>query len=245
MVKVFLDPGHGGHDPGAVGYGLEEKNVALNIAKRTRRILVNNWKNVNVRLSREDDTFVSLSGRADDANDWGAHSYVSIHLNAGGAFGFESYIHDSLNNSKLQDHVHREVMEQINSKAPNASDRGQKKANFAVLRETTMHAVLTENLFIDHERSAELLNMPRFLEAVARGHARGIAQFHNLDRKDDEDVQPNDGIDIPEEWWTQIPLWVDWQGNRTDETMPIWQVLQQARAASVFAFHQNRKMLNN
>ncbi|MBA4538815.1 N-acetylmuramoyl-L-alanine amidase, partial [Bacillus aquiflavi] len=55
MVKIFIDPGHGGTDPGAVGNGLQEKNLTLQISTKIRDILVNEYNNVYVNMSRTGD----------------------------------------------------------------------------------------------------------------------------------------------------------------------------------------------
>lgn len=72
MFKLFLDPGHGGKDPGAVGNGMEEKDITLAIAKQIHDILTNHYRNVSVKMSRTTDKFVSLKERTDAANSWGA-----------------------------------------------------------------------------------------------------------------------------------------------------------------------------
>lgn len=95
---VVLDPGHGGHDPGAVGpRGLEEKTVVLDISKRVRRILKQRG-NVTVHLTRESDRFLSLEQRTQFANARGADLFVSIHANAApasGASGVETFYLDN------------------------------------------------------------------------------------------------------------------------------------------------------
>lgn len=92
MVKIFIDPGHGGADPGTSGYGMQEKNLTLQIALTLRNILVNEYKGVSVLLSRTSDQTVSLTERTNAANNWGADYYLSIHINAGGGRGLESYV---------------------------------------------------------------------------------------------------------------------------------------------------------
>ena len=78
---VVLDPGHGGHDTGAIGYrGIKEKDLVLDIARRVRTILVK--KGIKVRMTRDSDRFIELVGRADIANNIGATLFVSIHANA-------------------------------------------------------------------------------------------------------------------------------------------------------------------
>ncbi|GIO24765.1 hypothetical protein J11TS1_33460 [Oceanobacillus sp. J11TS1] len=68
MKKIYLDPGHGGTDPGAAGNGLQEKNITLAIALQVRNILNRDYKGHSVRMSRTSDKTVSLAERTKDAN---------------------------------------------------------------------------------------------------------------------------------------------------------------------------------
>jgi N-acetylmuramoyl-L-alanine amidase len=82
MRRVVIDPGHGGHDPGAVGpSGLYEKNVVLDIALKLKKILLADPFN-EVFLTRETDRFISLEERTVMANRKNADFFVSIHANA-------------------------------------------------------------------------------------------------------------------------------------------------------------------
>lgn len=80
---VVLDPGHGGHNPGAKGpTGLRESDVALSLARRVRAALRRQLSGARVILTRESDVEVSLEERAAIANGRSADLFVSIHLNA-------------------------------------------------------------------------------------------------------------------------------------------------------------------
>ena len=81
--RVYIDPGHGGSDSGAVGNGLLEKDLTLSIALQMRDHLKANW-NVDIRMSRTGDTTRSLAYRSSDANSWGADLFVSVHQRLGG-----------------------------------------------------------------------------------------------------------------------------------------------------------------
>ncbi|UTR13613.1 N-acetylmuramoyl-L-alanine amidase [Salipaludibacillus sp. LMS25] len=178
MVRIFIDPGHGGSDSGAIGNGLVEKEIVLDIATRLRALL-NVYQAVETNMSRDDDRFVSLSERANMANGWNADFFISIHANAGGGEGFESYIWNGdvpEQTITYQQIIHEAILDEID-----ALDRGMLTANFAVLRETAMSALLTENLFVDNERDAEKLRDDAFLERIARGHAIGIVSALNID----------------------------------------------------------------
>ena len=51
MFKLFLDPGHGGSDPGAVGNGIQEKDITLKIATKIRDFLLNEYSDVSILMS--------------------------------------------------------------------------------------------------------------------------------------------------------------------------------------------------
>lgn len=184
-MKVFIDAGHGGSDPGAVANGLEEKGLTLDIGRRIENILANQFDGISVKMGRTDDYAMSLSQRTNDANTWGADLFVSIHINAGGGTGYEDYRYNTLsassNTGNIQSTIHQAVMAHLQPFG--VTDRGAKSANFHVLRETNMPAVLTETLFIDTVGDADLLKRVDFLNAVATGHAEGIAQAFGLQRR--------------------------------------------------------------
>jgi N-acetylmuramoyl-L-alanine amidase len=177
--RVYIDPGHGGTDPGAVANGLQEKTVTLNIALQVRNMLAAHP--VLVRMSRTTDITRSLSWRTNDANAWGATIFISIHINAGGGTGFESFRYPGVGSTTVRLHnlMHSNVIAGMRTVSA-VTDRGQKTANFHVLRETAMPAVLTENLFIHTVSNANLINTASFLTATARGHTNGILRFLGL-----------------------------------------------------------------
>jgi N-acetylmuramoyl-L-alanine amidase len=182
MAKVYLDAGHGGTDSGAVGNGLLEKNLNLSIAKYARTYLLNNYTGVSVRMSRTTDVARSLTWRTNDANKWGADVFVSIHINAfnGKAKGYEDFIYNgpvSSNSPKLQNAIHAETSKIF------PTNRGKKRANFAVLRQSRMPAVLTESGFIDNKGDAAILKSATNLRKIGEAHARGIANHLGLKKK--------------------------------------------------------------
>ncbi|WP_101845073.1 N-acetylmuramoyl-L-alanine amidase [Halobacillus sp. Marseille-P3879] len=186
MFKLYLDPGHGGSDPGATAHGLEEKNLNLDIALEIRNMLRDEYTGVEVRMSRSTDVFVSLAARTNDANTWGADYFLSVHINAfnGSARGYEDYIHTSLADSSVTAR-YQEIMHEEITALNELPDRGMKKANFHVLRESAMPALLTENGFIDNDRDAVKLRDPLWRHKVARGHVNGLARAFNLKKKAD------------------------------------------------------------
>lgn len=79
---VVLDAGHGGKDLGAADNGAYEKNINLAVAKKVGELIEKRLKHVKVIYTRDDDTFVTLQGRADIANKNKADLFVSIHTNS-------------------------------------------------------------------------------------------------------------------------------------------------------------------
>jgi N-acetylmuramoyl-L-alanine amidase len=181
MVKIFIDPGHGGADTGAEGNGLFEKDITLSIATRIRDILQNEYQNASVKMSRTGDQTVSLKERTDMANTWGADFYLSVHINSGGGTGYEDYIYIKISNNsrtaEIQRIVHSEVL-----KLNGLSDRGIKKADFHVVRESLMPAMLSENGFIDTASDAAKMKDSNWIENVARGHVNGLARAFSLQK---------------------------------------------------------------
>lgn len=97
VERIVIDPGHGGHDPGAIGpRGLREKDVTLDIAHRAGPLIAREL-GVSTLLTRDTDAFVSLDERTARANAFGADLFVSIHCNAAertGSDGIMTFVLD-------------------------------------------------------------------------------------------------------------------------------------------------------
>ncbi|WP_339271766.1 N-acetylmuramoyl-L-alanine amidase [Paenibacillus sp. FSL K6-1330] len=202
MRKVWIDAGHGGKDPGAVGNGLKEKDIVLAVSLGVKKKLESDYEGVQVELSRSTDVFLELKERTDAANKAVADLLVSIHCNAGGgAGGFESfrYTNASAASRSLQNVLHSEIM--IALKPYNVRDRGQKAANLHMCRESKMPAVLTENLFIDVANDAVKLKRQDVIDALIAGHVAGIAKYLGLKKKEGKPMSnPNRDINVASPW---------------------------------------------
>jgi N-acetylmuramoyl-L-alanine amidase len=181
LVLIFLDAGHGGKDAGAVGNGLKEKDITLDICNRIATGL-KAYQNCNVLMTRTSDIFVSLDDRTIKANNANCDLLLSIHCNsstAGTARGFESHIYTNVDagTRAFQNVMHGEIL-----KAYGASidDRGKKQSNFHMLRESKMKAILTENLFVSNPADAALLAKADFRQKIANGHISGLEKFLGL-----------------------------------------------------------------
>lgn len=192
MTVVLLDPGHGGSDPGATFRSYEEEDFTLTIALIARDHLLENFQ-VDVVMTRTNDRTVSLEERTSLANRLNVDFFCSIHVNSGGGTGFESYIYNrGASNKTIQYRsiIHNHIMSVIGPKY-NVQDRGKKSANFFVLRETKMPAVLLETLFIDNPNDIKLLTSSAFISDFAASVAEGIGKALNLKRKTSTTKKPS------------------------------------------------------
>src|SRR5699024_589439 len=193
MKSVMFDYGHGGSDSGAVGHGKYEKNIVLELGRMTKEEIEKRYQ-VKVHETRTNDVYRSLSYRSNLANQKNVDYFVSFHNNAfnGKAEGFETFIHTPLSNSsktnKMRNEVHNEIMKFL--KKHGIKDRGKKKANFHVVRETRMSAILIEFLFIDNARENKLLSDKKFLRDLAIATATGIAKAMGLKAKSQPKPNP-------------------------------------------------------
>lgn len=172
--KVFIDAGHGGTDPGALGYGYRESDLNLQVAKKVESKLKS--KGIDVKMSRNSDIFYSLSERAEMANDYGADAFVSIHQNsaeAKSANGIETYF----NRKKEEDRpLSNDIQKQVISQT-GANNRGVKNAEFTVLVKSKMISALVECGFITNELEVKKLSDSSYQDKLATGIANGIEEY--------------------------------------------------------------------
>ncbi|MFW5438729.1 N-acetylmuramoyl-L-alanine amidase, partial [Paenibacillus apiarius] len=198
MKKVWIDAGHGGRDSGAVGNGVKEKDIALRVSAEIAKRLESQYDGVKCYLSRSTDVFLELKERTNKANAAAADILVSIHCNAGGgAGGFESYTYSGTQDATtaaLQKSIHSEVMARLQQF--DVRDRGQKKKDLHMCRESRMPAVLTENLFVDVAADAARLKQPEVIEAIIVGHVVGVAKYFGLKPKQQPKPPANGPVNI-------------------------------------------------
>ena len=192
---VFLDPGHGGRDPGAVYNGLREKDLNMSIYRKLRSELEK--LGYTVLTSRDSDVYVDyVTERSEMVNKTDADVFISIHFNATGVpganrSGVETYIyepdedikprinkvaHDDptrLSESKrLADNIHNSVVS-----VAGANDRGVHGSNYAVLRETVKPAVLIELGYMDSPEYKKISD-DKYQNKLVEGLVKGLRNFY-------------------------------------------------------------------
>lgn len=186
-MKIFIDAGHNDSkvDTGAEGNGLREQDITYYVAKKLGEKLKS--IGVDVKLSRNKKTEIigtsvsdSLWQRAKMANVWNADLFISIHCNAfylKSSNGTETYVYDK--KSKVYDlakNISKRISDDLEIK-----NRGTKTASFAVLKNTTMPAILIETAFITNKTDAEKLKNRQddFVSAIYEE----ICNYYNIGKK--------------------------------------------------------------
>ena len=192
---VVLDPGHGGKDPGAIGNGLQEKDMVLDLALRIRAHLRANG--VRVVMTRDTDRFWTLQDRAFLAARGAGDVFVSIHFNATGSRsvqGVETFVapveqYPPTSDPRLAGKYPAEPNNRFNHSntvlghqiqrslvgITRADDRGLKRARFHVLKNSAMPAALVECGFLTNPQEAQKVATPAYRETMAQGIEIGRA----------------------------------------------------------------------
>lgn len=205
IFTIVLDPGHGGSDPGALGFGLRESDLTLSIGKYCQQTL-SQYAKTKVYMTRTSDTFVDLKPRADFAKSVGADLFVSLHINsspASSANGAEIWIPSpgtwfpAFNG--VGEDLAREMLSKL--KALGLVDRdtvwdnyevnGEKKYypdgswadSLSVIRncrEAGIMAILVEHGFISNQSDAKFLSSEANLKKLGEADAQGIVDYYGL-----------------------------------------------------------------
>lgn len=174
MSKVFLGVGHGGNDPGAVGY-IKEADVNLNMALACRDYLVANG--VEVKMSRTKDENDTLNEEIRECNEYNPDLAVDIHNNAGRGDGFEVY-HSIFKGTgtTLAQNIEVEV-KAIGQNSRGCKSRKNSAGNadyYGFIRETKAPAVICEGVFVDNKADAEQANTLEEQQEFGVAYAKGI-----------------------------------------------------------------------
>ena len=174
-MKICIDAGHNfsGYDTGATGNGLKEQNITFPIANKLKALLEGiGIAVVMTRPTLESNTDnsslnASINKRAQICNSNNCNLFVSIHANAGGGTGTETYAFSEKSEGyTLATAINKAIVEKLKLR-----DRGAKTANFGVLRLSNCPAVLVETAFIDNYSDSLLLknNQDDFATAIFNG----------------------------------------------------------------------------
>ena len=171
MAKVFLSAGHGGSDPGAVAYGMKEKDINLNIMLACRDELQRHG--ITVICSRTKDEDDKVGSEVAEANASGADVAASFHTNAGKGNGSETFCNlNNANGKKLAELCEKHV------KAIGQNSRGVKSgSHLYFIKRTNMTAVLCECAFIDNDKDNDIIDTTAEQKAFGVAYAKAILEY--------------------------------------------------------------------
>jgi N-acetylmuramoyl-L-alanine amidase len=170
---IIIDPGHGGRDNGTTGVrGTLEKNLTL----KTAQLLYDKLKasGTNVVLTRNNDTYISLSSRVSTAHYQNADAFISLHYdstNDRSVRGMTTYYYNSTQ-KPLGEQIHASVINRTMLK-----DRGTRFGDYHVIRENRQKAVLLELGYLSNPAEEMLVNTQQYQETVANGIFDGLARY--------------------------------------------------------------------
>jgi N-acetylmuramoyl-L-alanine amidase len=171
-VRIMLDPGHGGKDPGAVAGDLQEKDIVLQVALLLEEELED--RGHDVEMTRRSDIFLPLERRAALANSAMVDFFISLHCNSSinrDAHGMEVF---HFRRSERSRGWAQKILAAMAQRFPGHKNRGVKDAVFAVLRLTKMPAVLVELEFLSNPDAACFLDDPACQAALAEAIADAV-----------------------------------------------------------------------
>jgi N-acetylmuramoyl-L-alanine amidase len=196
-MKIMLDAGHGYNTPGKRSPdGMREYEFTRAVALYARS-LFQNYQNTTVYFAHSDDRDVPLQERTNKANSLNVDVFVSIHANAFGSGGWtspsgiETYVYTSRPPiaTQLAQKIQRNLIAETG-----LPDRGVKTANFHVLRETRMDAVLIECGFMTSQNDIKLLRSEAYRRTVAEAIVNAVASQFNLNRKSNPSPPNSSGL---------------------------------------------------
>ncbi|QOS98681.1 N-acetylmuramoyl-L-alanine amidase [Brevibacterium sp. JNUCC-42] len=184
VYKIVIDPGHGGKDHGAESVsGQAEKDFTLQLARKVKELLEQDLR-MKVYLTRSDDSFLSSIDRKrpEFSNQMGADLFLSIHGNTytdSTVSGTETYYYrpESL---PFAESIHKHVIE-----ATGFRDRGVKKEDFFVVKDTEMPAVLLEVGYLTNPMEEQKLLKEDFQYRIATSIIEGIQDCLSNTREED------------------------------------------------------------
>lgn len=176
---VYLDPGHGGTDAsnGSPDGLYKEHEFSVDLGRRIRALLLAQGVAVGMTHEATYEAPASLKARADMANGAKAALYVSLHSNAAGGAGWHNasglvvYTYAA---GGVRDELAKAILKRMGEAGVRLFGQRLYHANFAVLRYTSMPAVLIEYGFHDNRDDVELLKRMDYRAKLAEATAKGI-----------------------------------------------------------------------
>ncbi len=237
---VVLDAGHGGHDSGARGPLGAEKDAALDVVLRAKRLL--EAQGYTVKCTRTTDTFVPLEERARFANRFKNAIFISVHFNkssTGGGTGLETYClaprgvpsmdEENLRysdfvqypghardaeNTALATTVHASLVRNLG-----LTDRGIKRARFVVIKKISVPGILVEGGFMSGAPDYRLIATPSYRQKMAQCILEGVNRYQKAVNGEIQYQSPSAVVSATDP--TSVPDLDRTPGSRTDNKASV------------------------
>ncbi len=202
VLKIMIDPGHGGKDRGAAGPVLHEKVITLQIAKKLEKALKS--YGFEVIMTRTQDKDLSLEARADLCEKYKPDLFISIHCNSvenksvtgietwyigaqGGASAHGNKVKNAKDKGNAFDpynvRISYEVQKGMMKQFPSSSDRGVKPSRFFVLRHASCPSLLMEVGFISNNKEGKSLATGATQDKIVKAIIDGMIGYTTALRK--------------------------------------------------------------
>ena len=175
-IKVYIDPGHGGKDNGAVKYLVEDEvNLIMGLACRDYLLL---YPNIKIKMSRTSDVGTNLNTLCNECNAWGADYAISCHNNAGNGDGFEVYHSIFGGKSKV---LAKNIETEVKKIGQNSRGLKTKRSTtfvgrdyYAFNRSIKCPSVICEGVFVDNRADVQIADTLPEQQAFGYAYAKGI-----------------------------------------------------------------------
>lgn len=208
--KIYINPGHSDKDPGAVGFA-RERDLNVKTANYMNEYLLANYDCQTMMTAGSNN---SLTAVANEANNWKADLFVSIHNNAGGGDGYEALVYGE--SRVALGKIFEKYVKEIGQ-----NSRGVKlRPGLAVLKYTNMPAVLNEGAFVDNQKDIEDWNDDAELKKLGIAYAKAAAEYLNLPKKAATTTQKTEAKTV------SVTLPVLSQGSKGDSVKALQTILK-------------------
>lgn len=239
MVKIIIDPGHGGKDPGAIGNGTKEKDLTLMISqyqqKRFKEL------NIDVEMTRTSDVTLDNSTRTSKVRNAKANICISNHINAAGnvqANGTE-VIHSIYSDGKLANMIMDELVNAGAKKRRVFCRQGKNGDYYFMHRQTgQVETVIIEYEFITNKQGIErfMKDWQKYAESVIRA----VCAYLRVDYFKEEVVKVADNKNIPSFWAKEVWDWAK-KNNITDGKCPKDNATREEMVTMLYRYDKLKK----
>ena len=187
-MKILIDPGHGGTDPGAVGTGVKEKDFTLDISLKVINLLKK--QGLNVETTRDNDIYLDLKQRIKPCD-----ISISIHVNSNKGQGLETWVgmyNKPDESKKLGQAIHENILKLVPFKDRGLKTEKSTKGDYDyhyMIRKPLGVPIMVECGFIDNNNDVSILKI--YKDKISEGIAKGVCEYLGVNFKGSDNMELN------------------------------------------------------